>query len=246
MTHKDTVSMKRDVQRPLIGNFKLKSVAAIILAGAVLGGCAKVHNIEVGSVPDDYRAKHPIIISEKEEVVDIPVASNDRTMNYGTTSIVRGFAAQYRESSSGSIQVMTPVGSRNTGAASHVANHIRKILVEEGIPRGRIQVTSYQAAAQNDAAPIRLSYSAIAASTGPCGRWPNDLVTNTTENKHYENFGCATQNNLAAQIANPSDLIAPRGMTPIDAQRRDKVIESYRDNGAGLDSSTGNITITVQ
>ncbi|MBU2487688.1 MAG: pilus assembly protein CpaD, partial [Alphaproteobacteria bacterium] len=35
-----------------------------------------------------------------------------------------------------------------------------------------------------------------------------------------------------AQIANPGDLIAPRGMTPIDAERRSTVIEAYRTNGA--------------
>lgn len=235
MTIKDTVSMKRDQQRTLIGHINIRSVAAILLTGVMLGGCAKVHDIEVGSVPDDYRTRHPIIISEKEEVVDIPVASTDSKMNYGTTSIVRGFARQYRQNSTGAVQIMTPVGSPNTGSASHVADQIRKVLVEEGVPRGRIQVTSYQAAAQNDAAPVRLSFRAIGASTGPCGRWPADLVTNTMENKNYENFGCATQNNLAAQIANPSDLIAPRGMTPIDAQRRDAVIESYRENGAGLE-----------
>lgn len=234
MIRKETVSMKRDVQGPRIGKLRSTSVATVILAGAMLGGCANVHNIEVGSVPDDYRTNHPIIISEKEEVVDIPVASSDNKMNYGTTSIVRGFARQYRKNSTGTLLIMAPVGSPNTGAASHVADQIRKVLVEEGIPRGRIQITSYQAAVEHDAAPIRLSFNGIAASTGPCGRWPTDLAINTSENKHYENFGCATQNNLAAQIANPSDLIAPRGMTPIDAQRRDSVIGDYREKGASL------------
>ena len=66
------------------------------------------------------------------------------------------------------------------------------------------------------------------------GRWPEDMLANTTDNKHYANFGCASQNNLAAQIANPGDLIAPRGMTSIDAERRSVVIEAYRDNGAAL------------
>jgi pilus assembly protein CpaD len=73
---------------------------------------------------------------------------------------------------------------------------------------------------------------AMTASTGECGRWPDDLLANTSENKHYANFGCASQNNLAAQISNPGDLIAPRGMTPIDAERRSTVIEAYRTNGA--------------
>ena len=62
------------------------------------------------------------------------------------------------------------------------------------------------------------------------------MLADTTDNKHYANFGCATQNNLAAQIANPGDLIAPRGMTPIDAERRSNVIETYRTGGAALET----------
>jgi hypothetical protein len=34
---------------------------------------------------------------------------------------------------------------------------------------------------------------AMTASTGKCGRWPDDLLATTSENKHYANFGCASQ-----------------------------------------------------
>lgn len=212
-----------------------RSGAIILALGVMLGGCAKVHDIEVGSIPDDYRTNHPIVISEQEQTMDVPVASGAQTMNYGTKSIVRGFAARYRETASGTVQILTPVGSPNTHAASIIAGDITQTLVDEGIPARRIVVNAYQAEAENDAAPIRLSYRAIAAHTNQCGQWPEDLVTNTMENKHYKNFGCATQNNLAAQLANPADLIAPRDMTPIDAQRRDTVIGLYRKNGSTLE-----------
>ena len=223
----------------------LKPAAAVLLTGVLLGGCANVHNIEVGSVSDDYRTNHQIVVSEKQEVVDIPVASTDHQMTSGTTSVVREFAQQYCASASGSLTITRPVGSANVRAAPRVARQIRGVLVDEGIPAGRIHTTTYQAQGQNDAAPIRLSFDAIAASVQECGRWPRDLVLNTTENKHYENFGCATQNNLAAQIANPSDLIAPRGTTPIDAQRRDNVIADYRENGAGLKNTDADLTINI-
>ncbi len=245
MTHKDTVAMQNNASRLQSGKTWLKPAAAVLLTGVLLGGCANVHNIEVGAVPDDYRTNHPIIVSEKQEVVDIPVASGDRRMTYGTTSIVRGFGQQYRANSSGTLTIMRPVGSANARAAASVSKQIRGVLVDEGVPAGRIHTTTYAAQGQNDAAPVRLSFGAIAASVEQCGRWPKDLVLNTTENKHYENFGCATQNNLAAQIANPSDLIAPRGTTPIDAQRRDNVISDYRKNGAGLKNTEADITINI-
>ncbi|MEP4421213.1 MAG: pilus assembly protein CpaD, partial [Nitratireductor sp.] len=44
------------------------TVLAAIAAVALLGGCAKRDSITVGSVPDDYRTNHPIIVSEQDEV----------------------------------------------------------------------------------------------------------------------------------------------------------------------------------
>ena len=66
------------------------------------------------------------------------------------------------------------------------------------------------------------------AQTDKCGRWPEDILQNSAENKHYANFGCSYQNNLAAQIANPADLLGPRKQSPIDAERRSNVIDEYR------------------
>ena len=53
-------------------------------------------------------------------------------------------------------------------------------------------------------------------------------MTNTVQNRNYENFGCASQANLAAMVAEPMDLIGPRQMSPIDAVRRGQVIKDYR------------------
>ena len=97
-----------------------------------------------------------------------------------------------------------------------------------GVAPGKIMETRYAASPNGDASPIRLSYVAVTAMTGQCGQWPEDLSDNTFANKNWYNFGCASQSNLAAQIANPVDLVGPRGMSPIDAERRAVVIDTYR------------------
>jgi pilus assembly protein CpaD len=65
-----------------------------------------------------------------------------------------------------------------------------------------------------------------------CGQWPHDLggsdIAMNYLNKPYWNYGCATQQNLAAMVAQPSDLLQPRGQTEIDATRRQTVIARYR------------------
>ena len=55
-------------------------------------------------------------------------------------------------------------------------------------------------------------------------------VNHNIENRNYYNFGCATQQNLAAMVANPLDLLYPRGMTPPDATRRVGVVGNYEGN----------------
>jgi pilus assembly protein CpaD len=97
-----------------------------------------------------------------------------------------------------------------------------------GVPDSRILISSYQAPSPEISAPVRVAYTAMKAQTGKCGRWPEDILE-STENKHYANFGCSYQNNLAAQIANPSDLLGPRKQTTIDAERRGIVIDDYRN-----------------
>lgn len=212
------------------------AAAPLLVAVSLLSGCAgwPGHSVTVGAVPDDYRTNHPIVVAENERTVDIPVASGDRKLTISMRETVRGAAQNYRSSASGAVRIMVPVGSANSGAASVLSTQVADVLRKEGVPGDRILSSPYQVSSPEDAAPIRIAFMAVTASTGQCGRWPDDLLANTTENKHWANFGCASQNNLAAQIANPGDLIAPRGMTPIDAERRSTVIQTYREDGAAL------------
>ncbi|WP_064821142.1 CpaD family pilus assembly protein [Rhizobium phaseoli] len=209
----------------------------------VLSGCAGPHDqLTTGGIPDDYRARHPIIVTEAEQTVDIPVASTDRRLTIAQRDLIRGFAANYVSRASGPVYVLSPEGSPNSAAAHQLRNQVRAELASRGIASSKIINTSYAAAGAGDAAPIRLSFTGTTAITTQCGQWPKD-ISNDFANQNYYNFGCATQNNLAAQVANPEDLVAPRGMTPIDAQRRNNAIQEYRtttttiEDVAGSDSS---------
>ncbi len=198
-------------------------------AVALLSGCANRDSVTVGSVPDDYRTRHPIVVSEKEQTVDVPVASTDRGVTTTQRYAVEGFIAGYDHSAAAPVTILTPYGSQNEAAANAVAQDLVKLLKKNGVPASRIAIAAYQADAAETAAPIRVSYMAMAAQTGKCGRWPDDL-TETAENKNYANFGCSYQNNLAAQIANPADLLGPRKPGEIDAERRNIIIDDYRNS----------------
>lgn len=218
-----------------------KAARCIALGAALpmlaLAGCAKhsEDHFVVGSIQDNHKVRHPIIIDESEKTLDIPVARDSRDLTHASASAVDGFAQKFRNSAGGYVTILLPEGSPNKAAASKIGSKAAARLRSNGIASHRIRFFSYNANQHGNAAPVRLSYQAVSAKVEGCGQWNRDL-TSTHENKQYHNFGCASQSNLAAIISNPSDLIAPRGMSSIDAQRRGAVIEEYRAQGQVLET----------
>jgi pilus assembly protein CpaD len=215
--------------------------ACLVLAAAavvILSGCAKRDSITVGSVPDDYRTNHPIIIAEKEETLDLPVGATFRGATASQRASLEGFLAGYDTSAAPVLSIVSPSGSVNAAAAANAAQDFAHIARKNGVPGSQIILASYQASPEEINAPVRISFSAMRAQTDKCGRWPEDILQ-TSENKHYANFGCSYQNNVAAQIANPNDLLGPRKQSPIDAANRETVIGDYQagesDFGENID-----------
>jgi len=238
-----TISKNNGAAAAMARRFPLRTgrpAAALIAAVAIglLSGCAKRDSITVGAVPDDYRTNHPIVIAEKDEVIDLPVAAGDRGMTQLQRVALDGFLDGYDKSALPIITIIVPNGAANDIAAADAASDFRRFIRSRGVPDSRIAMASYISPAVEVSAPVRVTYTAMRAQTDKCGRWPDDLRENA-ENRHYANFGCSYQNNLAAQIANPADLLGPRKQTDIDAENRSNVIDVYRGRGVS-DEFLGN------
>lgn len=203
-----------------------------LAAGAMLAGCANRDSVTVGSIPDDYRTNHPIVIAEKDEKIDIPVGAGDRGMTLSQRETLKGFLSGYDHRAAPVLTILVPTGSANEIAAAAAGRDFVRVATASGIRRNRIAVAPYQAQDASVSTPVRVTYTTVRAQTDRCGRWTEDL-TETSENKHYADFGCSYQNNLAAQMANPSDLLGPRKQSEIDAENRGKVIDDYREFGNG-------------
>lgn len=197
------------------------------LALMLLAGCNAYDHVIVGSVPDDYRTNHPIIISDQPVNIDIPVGAYDRGVTHDQRTALEGFLDGYERRSGSPLQILVPAGSVNQAAAHRVARGMAAIARRDGVPANRISILSYQVPGITVEAPIRLTYSRVRASTAPCGRWPDDLL-HDSENKHYADFGCSFQHDLAAQVSDPNDLIGPRKQGDIDAERRGEILQTYR------------------
>ncbi len=213
-------------RRPRIMRAPLWRGAAVVACALALVGCESKREV-TGSVPQDYRLRHPITLQQSARTLDIPVGVNSEKLTPSSQSAISAFAREFRRERASVIQVMVPSGAINEMSAGFMAREIRKNLMREGVQSGQIDMLPYTATDASDA-PIRLAYPRMEAKTLPCGTHPEDLGRGLDNRQHFD-FGCSTQQNLAVAVANPQDLIQPRGWEPRDSTLRSAVSDKYRD-----------------
>lgn len=211
-------------------NQRLSTVAGLTVLAAVVAGCSHNSAQNPGYFPKSYQQRHPIIVSEAPTHLDIPVARDRTHLSAGARSAVAGFAADYRRLGAKSVEILVPAGAVNDEAAVHISRHAREILVERGVPSKRISYRTYSVRGGEHPANIRLTFHSVKAHVpSECGVWPSNIA-NENQNSNYENFGCASQSNLAAIVADPNDLIAPRGNGEINAERSAIILGDFEAN----------------
>jgi pilus assembly protein CpaD len=241
MTQMATRSEARDARRS-----RLLQALAIGLVSLSVAACShSASQVAItGAVSTDYRDNYPITISDQLATLDVPVGLQTRYLPAGMEDNILGFAAAFMQSGSNAFAIVLPAGSANAPATAAIALQIEELVITQaGIPPGAIEYRSYPAQPDENA-PVRLAYVRLAATTPPCGNWPTNLARNWN-NQNYANFGCATQNNLAAMVANPLDLLYPRMMTPPDAARRSAVLGNYEDGQATATTYEGGFGIDI-
>lgn len=212
------------------------SILAVIRAlalAAPLAACSSPDRVATGSiVPNDVRARHPIVLTQAPQTLDIFLPGATGRLDHRQLDDIKDFADNYRKSGSGVIQILVPRGSAQDAAAARTGEEVRGHLARAGV-RGYVDMGHYPVADARLAAPVRLSYSALEAQVDSrCGQWPDDLGNGPNlrgwENRPYWNLGCAAQQNFAAQVADPRDLVRPRKLDTADTAMRTRAIERVR------------------
>jgi len=200
----------------------LRSLAVLGLT-VTLGACA-------GTTPganEDARLPtqrfEPKVTSEPEEV---RLAIHAQGLSPRQAEALSKFADYWRDDDGGMIGVQMPSEGADPAAAFRMGESARSFLVSKGVPAGQIEMVGYAPEAGADA-PLLVGYLRYKAEIPKCGeKWKS--ITRTFKNEVGPNFGCAVSSNMAAQIADPADLLGPRTMTPQDATRRQEVLDKYR------------------
>lgn len=213
---------------------KLFHISAAIAAAITLGACSQNLESNPPAYPIDYHERFPIKLANAPETLDVyplEYASLDREQKLTLSE----FAKAFRRSSKSVLSVAVPAGAdgRVDALTATHAKQILKTLEENGVQRSAVRGQTYLPTDLAGLNPIRLMYvKPKAAVTQTCGLWPDDTgfasVEPGIENLPYYNHGCATQQAIAKQMADPMDVVRQHRVSPVDASRAAAVITNYR------------------
>lgn len=204
------------------------SLIAIVTTVA-LAGCSRDEQASrvAGWSMVDPAQRHPIMVTQQPTTLAIRVGRGSYGMSPHQRAQVVSFVERYRAMDAGNSRLVieVPSGSPNEVASMQAVAEIRALLSEVGFRTTDINIEAVQAGGDAQA-PIRISYSRYVAEGPECGKWPSNLASSDA-NLNYPNLGCANQANFAAMVANPADLVTPRGRTPRAGDRDHTVWEKY-------------------
>jgi pilus assembly protein CpaD len=196
-----------------------------------LGACGVNKVVPPPLVAYDYHDRHPIVVADAPISVDIFPNASAEHLDSRTIARIREFANEYRRFGHGQITLLAPDSGPNAKRSRAGVEQVRRALAAAGLRS--IYVGTYPVGDPSLAAPLRLSFIGMKAKVaGRCGEWPADLASGSStegwQNTTYWNFGCANQATLAAQVADPRDLVAPRALDAGDIEMRMRAIGKVR------------------
>ena len=217
------------------------ALAALALVAASLGACRSSGVDTTGSIYlHDARTRHPFVLTDGTRSLDV-FPTGPGHLDPRQAADLDAFLLEYRRYGRGTLALDVPRGGSpaSAAAAERTAGAIRRMVGESGARTG-FALAYYPVTDRSLAAPVRLSFQRMEAKVADkCGLWPQDLgvgsPASNLRNEPYWNLGCATRSNIAAQVADPVDLVRSRPEGRIDTVRRTQVIDKLRQ---GNDPST--------
>jgi pilus assembly protein CpaD len=206
--------------------------AVLTLAGAiVLAGCQTSNYPEIQET-GSLRAfrdtdRHPIVVEPGEVQLQLDVPGFTQGLAPRQVSQLRAFLEDYRSVGDGELVVTVPSGTANEAAAAAAVTDVRNLITESRITKTAVRYVPYRGAGAGTEPPILVAFERYFARPSECGVWPRNIA-HEPYNKPFANFGCAGQNNLAAMVADPRDLVRARPLANGDAARRFEVFDQYR------------------
>lgn len=228
-----TMSQTRTAQTKRAKDARLLTLTAATLLLTSLAGCRGLDN-HTAAFLNDTRKAHPISFSSEVETLYVEVPNGRSGLSRNQAADVRRFVERYKVESESSLKVAAPRASSRFAVARSM-NQVEDIIAGAGVPTDAVLQSDYAGHNGRFGPAIRIAYNRPVAVPPHCQDWSHDLAINR-ERLPYRDFGCATQRNLALNVANARDLQGPQYETPRSSERRSVTWTEYvKGEGTKLD-----------
>ncbi len=201
----------------------MRTVLLSLSALALLAGCASTGMGE--APPLTPLSRYSLQVEPGLDRIALAVHENGLSANQ--VAAVRALADRYARSGTGSVRIQGPSGDDPVAARQTWA--VRDALQAAGVPGERILIAGYDA--PDPRAPVLAGFETLRASIPNCANEPRSMEGRFS-NTSSLGLGCAITANMAAQIADPRDILSARAMTPADPGRAAIVFDHYRKGEA--------------
>jgi pilus assembly protein CpaD len=205
--------------------------ASLWLAGLgllALGACATDpgHDKKAAADPPPITPSERYSIQVDPAPAELKLGVHDAGISPSQADALRDFVGRWMQTDRAPITIKAPEHGPAQAAVYRTATTARDFLIGQGVNAAAVRIVGYEAG-DDRAAPVVVGFVRYQARGPQCGRsWDN--LANDHHNDGYAEFGCAVTANMAAQMADPADLLHPRDSVPPDAQRRQNVLDKYR------------------
>lgn len=201
-------------------------VIGALLGAAGLAGCTYDPHPKLTERAQQVLPTEQFGIKVTNQPEQIALGIHSAGLSANQEAALAQFVSQWREDGGGTVTLKAPNDGADTATARRMEDVTAAYLAKLGVPAERVRIMGY-AANHAPEAPLLASYERFEALGPNCsGGWKD--VTSTGANTPYDHFGCAVTANVAVQVANPRDFLAPAVMTPGDDARREVVLGHYR------------------
>jgi pilus assembly protein CpaD len=189
-----------------------------------LGACVTGHEHAAEPVAVTPTQQFPFKAVEHPD--EVRLAAHDSGLSPAQVAAVSDLAGRWLQGRQPVVTIQTPSHGADPRAAETTSFAARALLVSLGVPAERVERATYEPSGEGQA-PVIVGFKAYEAVTPKCGQ-NFDRVDATASNLPMANFGCAVTANMAAQISDPGDIVAPRKADAAPADRRAFVLDKYR------------------